>query len=217
MFAHVVNEDCMATMGRLPDDSVDLVITSPPYNMNLRIRNGAYCSRQITKEFSTKYEGFDDNLPIDEFYQFHLAALREMLRIAPLVFYNIQVVTGSKRAFFKIIGDLAVVLTILAAQHGWDIQDCIQEAYDEIKDRRGVLLDGIFVKERDLIHPDLTKKLDTLVERYHKDGQAYIADWADGNAPIAIINNLLRQRGIPAAYIVWERDGHEWSISLSRD
>lgn len=97
MFAHVVNEDCMATMGRLPDDSVDLVITSPPYNMNLRIRNGAYCSRQITKEFSTKYEGFDDNLPIDEFYQFHLAALREMLRIAPLVFYNIQVVTGSKR------------------------------------------------------------------------------------------------------------------------
>lgn len=73
MFAHVVNEDCMATMGRLPDDSVDLVITSPPYNMNLRIRNGAYCSRQITKEFSTKYEGFADNLPIDEFYRFHLA------------------------------------------------------------------------------------------------------------------------------------------------
>lgn len=107
MFAHVVNEDCMATMGRLPDDSVDLVITSPPYNMNLRIRNGAYCSRQITKEFSTKYEGFDDNLPIDEFYQFHLAALREMLRIAPLVFYNIQVVTGSKRAFFKIIGEMS--------------------------------------------------------------------------------------------------------------
>lgn len=112
------------------------------------------------------------------------------------------------------IGDLAVVLTILAAQHGWNIQDCIQEAYDEIKDRRGVLLDGIFVKERDLIHPDLTKKLDTLVERYHEDGQAYIADWADGNAPIAIINNLLRQRGVPADHIEWERDGHEWSLSL---
>lgn len=31
--------------------------------MNLRIRNGKHCSRQIVKELSTKYEGFDDNLP----------------------------------------------------------------------------------------------------------------------------------------------------------
>jgi site-specific DNA-methyltransferase (adenine-specific)/modification methylase len=38
------------------------VITSPPYNMNLRIRNGQCCSRQIVKEFSSKYAHFDDNL-----------------------------------------------------------------------------------------------------------------------------------------------------------
>lgn len=74
--------------------------------MNLRIRNGKYCSRQITKEFSTKYEGFNDNLPILEYYEFHLKVLKELLRASKLVFYNISVVTGSKRALFKIIGDL---------------------------------------------------------------------------------------------------------------
>lgn len=101
------NESCIDTMSRMEDDSVDLVITSPPYNMNLRIRNGKYCSRQITKEFSTKYSGFADNMPIDEFHDFHLGVLKELLRVSPIVFYNIQVVTGSKRAFFKIIGEMS--------------------------------------------------------------------------------------------------------------
>jgi site-specific DNA-methyltransferase (adenine-specific) len=103
----IYNEDCLATMARMPDNFVDLVFTSPPYNMNLRIRNGRYCSRQIVKEFSTKYTGFDDNLPIDDFYRLHSKILDELLRVSKIVFYNIQIVTGSKLAFFKMIGDKA--------------------------------------------------------------------------------------------------------------
>lgn len=103
----IYNEDCLATMARMPDNFVDLVFTSPPYNMNLRIRNGKYCSRQIVKEFSTKYTGFDDNLPIDDFYRLHSKILDELLRVSKIVFYNIQIVTGSKLAFFKMIGDKA--------------------------------------------------------------------------------------------------------------
>lgn len=103
----IYNEDCLATMARMPDNFVDLVFTSPPYNMNLRIRNGKYCSRQIVKEFSTKYSGFDDNLPIDDFYRVHSKVLDELLRVSKIVFYNIQIVTGSKLAFFKMIGDKA--------------------------------------------------------------------------------------------------------------
>jgi site-specific DNA-methyltransferase (adenine-specific) len=89
----------------MDDGSVDCVVTSPPYNMNLRIRNGKYCSRQIVKELSTKYSTFDDNLPIEEYNEFHTNVLRELLRISKVVFYNIQIVTGSKRSVFKMIGD----------------------------------------------------------------------------------------------------------------
>ena len=103
----IYNEDCLETLKRIPNNKINIVITSPPYNMNLRIRNGKYCSRQIVKEFSTKYDDFDDNLPIEEFYNFHLNVLKELIRTSSIIFYNIQIVTGSKRAFFKIIGELS--------------------------------------------------------------------------------------------------------------
>ena len=106
MINKIFNESCLNTLARMSDNSVDLVITSPPYNMNLRIRNGKYCSRQITKEFSTKYDGFDDNLPIDEYFDFHLRVIKELLRVAPIVFYNVQIVTGSTRAVFKLLGEM---------------------------------------------------------------------------------------------------------------
>lgn len=101
----IYNEDCLKTLNKIKDNSIDCVITSPPYNMNLRIRNGKYCSRQIIKEFSTKYSNFNDNLPIDEYNKFHSKVLKELLRVSKVVFYNIQIVTGSKRSIFKMIGD----------------------------------------------------------------------------------------------------------------
>lgn len=49
--------------------------------------------------------------------------------------------------FADAIGDMFVVLTILAAQNGMEIEDCIANAYYEIKDRKGKMVDGIFQKE----------------------------------------------------------------------
>ena len=103
----IYNESCLETLKKIPDNFIDLVITSPPYNMNLRIRKGEYCSRQIVKEISTKYEGFADNMPIDDYYEFHSEVLRELLRVSNLVFYVVQVVTGSKRSIFKMIGEFS--------------------------------------------------------------------------------------------------------------
>lgn len=45
------------------------------------------------------------------------------------------------------IGDAVVVLTILAAQSGLTIEDCVAAAYNEIKDRKGRMVDGVFVRE----------------------------------------------------------------------
>jgi len=102
---HIYTECCLITLKRIKDNSIDTVITSPPYNMNLRIRNGKYCSRQIVKELTTKYNGFPDNLSIDEYNNFHSKVLSELLRVSKLVFYNIQLLTGNKRSVFKMIGN----------------------------------------------------------------------------------------------------------------
>jgi NTP pyrophosphatase (non-canonical NTP hydrolase) len=46
------------------------------------------------------------------------------------------------------IGDTYVVLTILAMQLGYDIEKCVSDAYDVIKNRKGTLTNGVFVKEK---------------------------------------------------------------------
>lgn len=45
------------------------------------------------------------------------------------------------------VGDCLVVLTILCAQLGLDIEECFTIAYEEIKDRKGRMVDGVFIKE----------------------------------------------------------------------
>ena len=49
--------------------------------------------------------------------------------------------------FADAIGDIFVVLTILAAQNGMKIEDCIDGAWHEIKDRKGQMENGIFIKD----------------------------------------------------------------------
>lgn len=45
------------------------------------------------------------------------------------------------------IGDICVTLIIQCEMQGLDIEDCIQSAYDVIKDRKGKMVDGKFIKE----------------------------------------------------------------------
>jgi NTP pyrophosphatase (non-canonical NTP hydrolase) len=49
--------------------------------------------------------------------------------------------------FADAIGDMFVVLTIMAAQNRMHIEDCIDGAWQEIKDRKGKMVDGIFLKD----------------------------------------------------------------------
>ena len=48
------------------------------------------------------------------------------------------------------IGDSLVVLIILCQQLGLDLKECLEIAYNEIKDRKGKIINGTFVKETDL-------------------------------------------------------------------
>ena len=48
------------------------------------------------------------------------------------------------------IGDTVVTLICIAMQIGLKFDDCLDYAYNEIKDRKGKLVNGTFVKESDL-------------------------------------------------------------------
>ena len=48
------------------------------------------------------------------------------------------------------VGDILVVLTIYCQQKGWSIAECFELAYNEIKNRKGKMVNGSFVKSEDL-------------------------------------------------------------------
>lgn len=56
------------------------------------------------------------------------------------------------------IGDMMVVLTIMAEQLGMTVDECYAHAYNEIKDRKGKMVDGVFVKESDLPNDTIKDK-----------------------------------------------------------
>ena len=61
------------------------------------------------------------------------------------------------------IGDTFVTLIILAKQNDLDALECLESAYNVIKDRTGKTQNGVFIKDSDLIGDDLG-------DHYNEDG-----------------------------------------------
>jgi len=47
------------------------------------------------------------------------------------------------------LGDVLVTMIILAEMHDLSLEECLCVAYDDIKDRKGILVDGVFIRETD--------------------------------------------------------------------
>lgn len=47
------------------------------------------------------------------------------------------------------IGDMIVVLINIAERNNLTLEECLERAWQDIKDRKGKMVDGIFIKEGD--------------------------------------------------------------------
>jgi len=57
------------------------------------------------------------------------------------------ILKNDEEEFVDAIGDCVVVLTNLAKLKGYNIEDCINSAYDVIAKRKGTMVGGTFVKQ----------------------------------------------------------------------
>jgi NTP pyrophosphatase (non-canonical NTP hydrolase) len=98
---------------------------------------------QKTTELITQWAGARDLLAADPF--------KQTLKLGEEFGELCQgLAKGNRDLVIDSIGDMFVVLTILSEQLGVTIEYCAAAAYDEIKDRRGKMVNGVFVKESDL-------------------------------------------------------------------
>ena len=90
----IVCGDCLATMKEMPSKSVDLVVTSPPYNLKNSTGNGMKDGRGgkwKNAELVKGYSHHDDCMPHEEYVQWQRNCLSEMFRLINddgAIFYN---------------------------------------------------------------------------------------------------------------------------------
>lgn len=56
-------------------------------------------------------------------------------------------IADDPREAMDAVGDSIVVLMQICRLAGFDMVECLQNAYNEIKDRKGTMIDGVFHKE----------------------------------------------------------------------
>lgn len=86
----IYHEKCEETMFRMEDNFVDMVITSPPYNIGKNRING---------DFNTgiRYDDYEDDMTKEDYFEQSKKWINELLRVTKHhVFWNVQEVTGNK-------------------------------------------------------------------------------------------------------------------------
>jgi modification methylase len=90
----IICGDAVKTMKQIPDESIDLIITSPPYNLKNSTGNGMKDGRGgkwANAGLQNGYTNHDDCMPHEEYVKWQRDCLAEMLRIIPdngAIFYN---------------------------------------------------------------------------------------------------------------------------------
>lgn len=87
-------EDCLETLSRMEDNSIDLVITSPPYNKNAYAQGGSVGKDAVWSALRGRqiaYDKYDDNLPPKIYEEWQKKVISECLRVLKphgSMFYN---------------------------------------------------------------------------------------------------------------------------------
>jgi modification methylase len=118
--------DCIELMGKMPTGSIDLIVTSPPYNLRNSTGNGMKDSRGgkwENAELVKGYETHDDDMPHEEYVRWQrecLAAMMRVLREDGAIFYNHKwrVQGGVMQDRHKIVEDFPVRQIIIWKRSG---------------------------------------------------------------------------------------------------
>ena len=84
----------------------------------------------------------------EEVLELHESVIRELSDKYNYTFTGeMRIPTGYAERKKDDIGDIMVVLINIAERNGLTLEQCLEHAYNDIKDRKGKMVDGVFVKE----------------------------------------------------------------------
>ncbi len=91
----IICGDCLETMRQFPSGSIDLIVTSPPYNLKNSTGNGmkpcTTSGKWANAALQNGYSHYDDCMPTDKYNEWQHECLAEMFRLIKddgAIFYN---------------------------------------------------------------------------------------------------------------------------------
>ena len=72
--------DCLDGMKQIPDNTIDLIVTSPPYN-NFRNRRTQAGREDYWKRTNIIYDCFSDKMTDEDYAEWQIKCINEMVRI----------------------------------------------------------------------------------------------------------------------------------------
>jgi DNA modification methylase len=128
----IFNMDCLEGMKMIPDNSIDLIVTSPPYN-NFRNRRTQAGREDYWKRTNIVYDCFSDKMTDEDYAEWQIKCINEMVRIIKptgTIAYN-----HKDRIFnFEVLSPLTWILKTNATYRQritWD--RCGMQAYNPVR------------------------------------------------------------------------------------
>jgi modification methylase len=90
----IIQGDCLEVMRKIPTGTIDLIVTSPPYNLKNSTGNGMKDGRGgkwKNAQLINGYADHNDHMPHNEYVEWQRDCLSEMFRLIPddgAIFYN---------------------------------------------------------------------------------------------------------------------------------
>ena len=96
LIGDIKQEDCLKTMARMPKQSISLCVAYP---------------------HSLNWAGFVDKMNNDEYFDWSVARIKEMIRVSKLTVYIVKFNTSTHQGFLKLLGYLSQYVADIAI---WD-------------------------------------------------------------------------------------------------
>ena len=111
------------------------------------------------------------------------------------------------------IGDMIVVLINIAERNNVSITECVLQAWNDIKDRKGRMVDGVFIKEED---DGITEEV---AERYRDEWEFTLVEYAyEGEpTPVTVDYTGMMEARTPYRRAVGSLDGPGCDWDLAND
>ena len=108
----VIHGDCLEVMKKMPSESVDLVVTSPPYNLRTSDAMNGNEHNKSSKwqncSLRNGYDGYADNMLYEEYIKWQIDCVKQMYRLIKkdgAIFYN-----NKNRVFKGLLEDRGVIV-----------------------------------------------------------------------------------------------------------